>query len=480
MRKLYSFLLFSVALLFCAFFIPITAIGANYSFKSVRTERISYDPAYFNLGTFNDIIAAAIITDLTSSEAASINHTVKWTPTGGSEQEKVLDYEGEYPSGQWFLTVLAHDVEASSFSVWEEINYDFYINDILQSPPVNVSSGSFRELTIPTATYDPSTHTVTWQAAESRNYKVRILGSTYQDDILFDSETIIDNETYQFTDQSAINLLDAGAILAIEAREFKSSSEVLNISIYITKTKKEVLYDDFSDPEFNSNGQWRIVERGDVNAYSATHDGGRLRLTLTSDSTDRTQISLRLPHPIKLRKSIRAKMSLISANSRSGLILWGELLNVKRPPSKTFSNDGNVLVQIFIENQKGVYRAGMAAEVMDANGDAESELIPWEIVDTNVQIGVQYPMSISFEASTKTITLMFGTTQRQYTFDESVEIFALSTCQAAGVRFDIYTRDDAGTKVIIGEVDDVWVSENYDPIVCAKPPNVAPNFLLLD
>mgnify|MGYP001815553332 CR=1 FL=1 len=236
MRKLHFILLLSVALSLSAFLIPNATFGANYSFKSVRTERISYDPSYFNLGTFNDIIAAAIITDLRSSEASSINHIIKWTPAGGSEQEKVLDYEGEYSSGQWFLTVLAHDLEASSFPMWEEINYDFYIDSIIQPPPIIISSGSFRELTIPTATYNPSTHIVTWQAVESRNYKVRILGSTYQDDILFDSVTITNNETYQFTDQSAINLLDAGAILAVEAREFKSASEALNISIYITKT----------------------------------------------------------------------------------------------------------------------------------------------------------------------------------------------------------------------------------------------------
>ena len=237
MRKLHFILLFSIALSLSVFFIPNATFGADYSFKSVRNERISYDPAYFDLGTFNDIIAAAIITDLSASEAESILHTVKWTPAGGSQQEKAFDYEGEHSGTQWFLSVLDHDVEASSFPVWEEINYDFYINGTFQPSAVFISSGSFKELTTPTAKYYPSTHVVTWQIVESRNYRVRILGSTYQDDILFDSVTIIDNETYQFTDPIAINLLDAGAIISVEARQFKSASEALNMSIYITKTE---------------------------------------------------------------------------------------------------------------------------------------------------------------------------------------------------------------------------------------------------
>ena len=88
----------------------------TYTFKSVRNERVSYDPAYFNLGTFNDIIAAAILTGITASEAESLVHIVKWTPAGGSQQEKTLRYEGQYSGSQWYLIELAHDVVASSLS----------------------------------------------------------------------------------------------------------------------------------------------------------------------------------------------------------------------------------------------------------------------------------------------------------------------------------------------------------------------------
>jgi len=80
----------------------------------------------------------------TISEAKSILHNVKWTPAGGSQQEKVLGYEGEHFGDQWFLSVFDHDVEASSFSMWEDINYDFYIDGIFQPPSVFISSGSFR------------------------------------------------------------------------------------------------------------------------------------------------------------------------------------------------------------------------------------------------------------------------------------------------------------------------------------------------
>jgi hypothetical protein len=244
----------------------------------------------------------------------------------------------------------------------------------------------------------------------------------------------------------------------------------------------EVLYDDFSGPEFNSSQQWRIVERGDVDDFFASHNNGRLRVSLTSDSIDRTTVSLRLPNENKLRKSMRAMVSLISADSRSTIGIRGELLNVKRAPSHQYNTDGDVFVQVIIENQQGTYRGVVSAEIVDAKGEPESELIPFEVVDTDIQLGTQYPMSISFDPSSKTITLKFGTIERQYTFDNSFDIFPLNVCQAAGVRIDIYTRQDEGTKTIIAEVDDVWVSEDYDPILgeCPKPPNTGAIFLLLD
>jgi hypothetical protein len=248
--------------LFLTFLFANSVFGANYTFKSVRNERVSYDPAYFDFGTFNDIMAAAIITDLTASEAESILHTVRWTPEGGTQQEATLNYEGENFGTQWFLSVLAHDVEASSFPMWEDISYAFYIDGIFQPPSVFISSGTFRELTIPTAIYDPLTHVVTWQVVEVRNYKVRILGSTDQDDFLFDSETIRDKEIYQFTDPLAISLINSGAILAVEAREFKSTSEALNISIYITKTEPY--------PDFDYDGD---VDGSDLIVYSEGNSG---------------------------------------------------------------------------------------------------------------------------------------------------------------------------------------------------------------
>ena len=231
-----------------------TVFSADYSFKSVWNERISYDPTYFDLGTFNDIVAGAIIADLTPQEAESIAHTVKWTPTGGSQQEGVLSYGGEQPLGQTFIYVLEHNAAAASFSAWEDISYDFLIDDVLQAPSISVSPGSLQELSIPTATYNHETKTITWQAVESRNYRVRILGSTDQDDILFDSETIVDSETYQFTDPDALDLLDDGAIIAVEARQIKSSTELFNTSIYITKYVLDSVIDDSDDERSGGGG----------------------------------------------------------------------------------------------------------------------------------------------------------------------------------------------------------------------------------
>ena len=260
MKKFYLFSIIAVQLLIiCLLANPI--IGADYSFKSVRNERISNDPLYFPLGTFNDIIAAAIITDLSALEAETILHTVRWTPDAGT-QESVLNYEGEYFGDQWFLVVLAHDVDASSFSRWEDINYDFYIDDVFQEPSVFISSGTFRELTTPKAVYEPLTYIIRWEPVEVRNYKVRVLGSTYQDDILFDSETIRDKEIYQFTDPFARSLINSGAIIAVEARQFKSASEALNISIYVTKT--------LPFPDFDYDGD---VDGNDLADYVADNSG---------------------------------------------------------------------------------------------------------------------------------------------------------------------------------------------------------------
>ena len=244
----------------------------------------------------------------------------------------------------------------------------------------------------------------------------------------------------------------------------------------------EVLYDNFSAPEFNSSQQWRIVEAGDVDAFSASHNDGRLRISLTSDSIDRTTVYLHLPHEIKLRKSMRAMVSLISADSGSAVGVRGELLNVKHPALRQYNYDGNVFVQVIIKNQNGKYWAYVSADIVDAEGEPESELIPLEVVATDIQLGTQYPMSISFDPSSKTITLKFGTIERQYTFDNSFPIFLLQSCQAGGPRIDIYTETGEGTKTITAEVDDVWVSEDYDPfsLICPKPQKTGGIFLLLD
>ena len=89
-----------------------------------------------------------------------------------------------------------------------------------------------------------------------------LLGSTYQDDILFDSETIIGEETYRFTDLSALSLINSGAIIAVEARQFKSSLEAVNMSIYITRTKPF--------PDFDYDGD---VDGTDLVAFSEGNTG---------------------------------------------------------------------------------------------------------------------------------------------------------------------------------------------------------------
>ena len=238
MKKKLGLSLFVVLLVFS--FLN-SSFGATYSFKSVWNERLSYDPTYFSLGTFNDISAGAIITGITDSEAATLTHDVRWIPPGGgSQQTQALTYREDFPNigaGNYaYSGVLAHDVSAASFGDWENNSYGFYIDDVFQSPSVITESDVFAELTSPVYTYDSSSKFLEWQEVESRIYRVRILGSENTDDVLFDSETIRDKESYQFTDLDAIMLLDAGAILSVEARQFKNENEFYNTSIYISQT----------------------------------------------------------------------------------------------------------------------------------------------------------------------------------------------------------------------------------------------------
>ena len=228
-----SFLGFILALFIVHIVGPTTGFcEIGYSFKSVWNERKSYDSNFFPLGTFNDIIGGVILTDVPDPE--SINYSVKWTPSGGTLKEKELIYIGVFAGGDAYLDVLGHDV--TSFTEWENISYDFYLNNEIQPPSIFVNEGVLQELPIPTSDYCSPTKFIEWdEVTSARNYRVRILGSSDPDDILFDSPTIRDQEFYQFPEQ-VWHILDAGAITAIEARQFKSMTELYNTSIYITQT----------------------------------------------------------------------------------------------------------------------------------------------------------------------------------------------------------------------------------------------------
>lgn len=245
----------------------------------------------------------------------------------------------------------------------------------------------------------------------------------------------------------------------------------------------EVLLDDFSDAEFNTNEQWRITEDGDVDNFTSIHNNSeQLQLSLTSDSTDKARVSFRLPVLTKLRKSIRAELGIISADINSSIDIRGELLNAKRSPSHAYNFYGVVYVSVFLRNVDGTLSAGLSAEILDSNGNHRTYLIPYEILPDTISAGVLYETSISFDESSRTITLEFDGTQRQYVFDESFDIYPSSSCYAAGPRIDITTRDTVGVKTIIAVVDNVWVSDNYDPAFfeCPQQPPIAPLHLLLD
>ncbi|SLM29701.1 hypothetical protein MTBBW1_1940028 [Desulfamplus magnetovallimortis] len=228
----------------------------------------------------------------------------------------------------------------------------------------------------------------------------------------------------------------------------------------------EILYDDFSDVNFSNNGQWWIEEYGNkFDSWNTEIVNGRLRISATGDS-DASYLRLRVPYEIKLKKSMRAKIRLISADSRAGIRLCGYLLNIRHSPENLYNSDGNVWVGVYVENTNGnFYRVAMVAEINNANGFAEKELIPWQTVVNNLQLNTDYEVSVSFDDTTRTITLGCNGILREYTFDESYDIYPLSSCQATGLRLDAYVRDNNEPKTLIAEIDDVWVSDYHDPVL---------------
>jgi hypothetical protein len=201
-----------------------TAYGYNVLVKAVWSEHVSYDTNYFCLGENTYIMGGINLDDPSISTA-----TVKWDSTTiGLPLVNFLNNVALY------IKALG-SVPPTSFGDWENKTYTFEI-DGFEVGNVFITPGTLRELSIPVATYNDDTKTVSWQSVEFAGmYQVRILRSTNVDDFLFSSKRLEPDETQYTFDQPYHSLLDNGAIIAVEAREFVDDS-LANTSIYVTRT----------------------------------------------------------------------------------------------------------------------------------------------------------------------------------------------------------------------------------------------------
>lgn len=224
----------------------------------------------------------------------------------------------------------------------------------------------------------------------------------------------------------------------------------------------EILYDDFSETNFNINKQWTVESNGvGFESVNTVINNGRLRISLAGIS-DGSYLQFRLPEEIKLKNSMSATIRLISADPRSGVRMCGDILNIRHSPDDALYNyDGNIWVGIYIENMNGSYRTAMTAGISDSYGNLEHELIPWETVANDLQLNTEYHTSISFDDITRTITLEFNGIQRQFVFDSSYTIYPTNGCKSTGLRLDAYIRGNTNLKQMVAEIDDVWVSDDH-------------------
>lgn len=112
----------------------------------------------------------------------------------------------------------------------------------------------------------------------------------------------------------------------------------------------EILYDDFSETNFNINKQWTVESNGvGFESVNTVINNGRLRISLAGIS-DGSYLQFRLPEEIKLKNSMSATIRLISADPRSGVRMCGDILNIRHSPDDALYNyDGNIWVGIYIE-----------------------------------------------------------------------------------------------------------------------------------
>jgi Tol biopolymer transport system component len=224
LKSIFKFVM--IVLLALSFVSIGNAYGFIVQFKAVYCEHVSYDNKYFSLGEITYIMGGVNL-----DQPIISNPTVSWDSI-----TLELPLQNYLYGAAQYQTPFGY-VPPTSFSDWENITYTFEI-DGSEVGSVFIQPGTLRELSIPVATYDDNTKTVSWQSVEfADEYRVRILQSTNVDDFLF-SSIRLEPDVSQFSFDPLYNyILENGAIIAVEARDFNPPFDFLsNTSIYVTRS----------------------------------------------------------------------------------------------------------------------------------------------------------------------------------------------------------------------------------------------------
>jgi hypothetical protein len=220
----------TILIIFLCLFLSINASAYTIFLKGVASEHRGYDTKYFSLSETTSIVGFIVLEDL-EVDPSSIYATLEWDTT-----EQALPFTAILGATDLALYIAAlGNVPPTSFSDWENKTYTFKFNEIVVGD-IFIPPGTYRELSLPVATYDENTKTVSWQNVEfADEYRVRILRSNNVDDWLFQARIWVPAETEYEFDPQYYDILDNGAIITVEAMEWNPTFTLLvNNSIYVT------------------------------------------------------------------------------------------------------------------------------------------------------------------------------------------------------------------------------------------------------
>ena len=194
----------------------------------VFCEHVEYDPAYYTPSESTYIYAGIFMEDM--GLPANYTVEVKW-----DNNTRILPFQFFRPSRALFSTQLGY-LPPTSFDSWENRFYTFYVNGLVVGADT-ITGGALRRLSTPKADYNRATKSISWEMVDfADGYVVMILNRTNVDDLRFDTGDLGPVNRYTFG-TAYHDLLDLGAVLAVEAWDYTTGPFNLNnSSIYVTSS----------------------------------------------------------------------------------------------------------------------------------------------------------------------------------------------------------------------------------------------------